>query len=93
MLGALGFILALMFFILYFLKFINKKIQPYGNELIKIIANKNIHPKKQLTLIKISGTYLLLGSTDLQISLLHKFDESNFEKILEEKKDNIENEK
>jgi flagellar biosynthetic protein FliO len=85
MLGALALVMALMFFLLYFLKYINKRFQPYGDDLIKIISSKNIHPKKQLTLIKISDTFLLLGSTDTQITLLHKFDDQGFEKILGEK--------
>jgi flagellar biosynthetic protein FliO len=98
MLAALGIILVLMFLLLYFLKFINKKFQPYTTDLIKIISNKNIHPKKQITLLKISNTYLLIGSTDTQISLLHKFEENNFkennfEEILKEKKEKIEDEK
>lgn len=88
MIGALTLILALMFILLYFLRYINKRFQPYGDDIIKIISSKNFHPKKQLTLVKISGTYLLLGSTDTQMTLLHKFDEHGFEKILGEKIEN-----
>lgn len=85
MIAALSVIIIIMFLFVYALKFVNKKLQPLSDDSIKIISSKYFHPKKQLTLIKVSNCYLLIGSTENHIAVLHKFEESDFDKILQEK--------
>ncbi len=43
---------------------------PFNQESIKIVAQKYLGPKRNLTLVRVSGEYLLLGVTDHGISLI-----------------------
>ncbi len=56
--------------------FINKKLKEkksgaaFNHDSIKVVSQKYLGPKRQLTLVRVSGEYLLLGVTDHNISLI-----------------------
>ncbi len=58
------------------LYFINKKLKEkksgaaFNHDSIKVVSQKYLGPKRQLTLVRVSGEYLLLGVTDHNISLI-----------------------
>ncbi len=55
---------------------INKKLKEkksgaaFNHDSIKVVSQKYLGPKRQLTLVRVSGEYLLLGVTDHNISLI-----------------------
>ncbi len=58
------------------LYFMNKKLKEkksgaaFNHDSIKVVSQKYLGPKRQLTLVRVSGEYLLLGVTDHNISLI-----------------------
>lgn len=56
--------------------FMNKKLKEkksgmaFNHDSIKVVSQKYLGPKRQLTLVRVSGEYLLLGVTDHNISLI-----------------------
>ena len=56
--------------------FVNKKLKEkksgaaFNHDSIKVVSQKYLGPKRQLTLVRVSGEYLLLGVTDHNISLI-----------------------
>lgn len=63
-------------FLLASVYFVNKKLSqkragaPFNHDSIKVVSQKYLGPKRQLTLVRVSGEYLLLGVTDHNISLI-----------------------
>ncbi|MBY0385552.1 flagellar biosynthetic protein FliO [bacterium] len=63
-------------FLLASVYFVNKKLgqkragAPFNHDSIKVVSQKYLGPKRQLTLVRVSGEYLLLGVTDHNISLI-----------------------
>lgn len=63
-------------FLLASVFFVNKKLSqkragaPFNHDSIKVVSQKYLGPKRQLTLVRVSGEYLLLGVTDHNISLI-----------------------
>lgn len=63
-------------FLLASVYFVNKKLSqkragaPFNHDSIKVVSQKYLGPKRQLTLVRVSGEYLLLGVTDNNISLI-----------------------
>lgn len=56
--------------------FVGKKINskrlsaPFNHDSIKVISQKYLGPKRNLTLVRVAGEYMLLGVTDHNISLI-----------------------
>jgi flagellar protein FliO/FliZ len=56
--------------------FVNKKLNskragaPFNHDSIKVVSQKFLGPKRNLTLVRVSGEYLLLGVTDHNITLI-----------------------
>ena len=68
--------MATVLFLLASVYFVNKKLgqkragAPFSHDSIKVVSQKYLGPKRQLTLVRVSGEYLLLGVTDHNISLI-----------------------
>lgn len=56
--------------------FVGKKINskrlsaPFNHDSIKVVSQKYLGPKRNLTLVRVAGEYMLLGVTDHNISLI-----------------------
>ena len=76
MLTALAVVLGGLFVIVYFLKrFLRKDVGGTGNPLIRVIANQYIGVKKNIALVEVPGTVLVLGISNDRINLLTKIEE------------------
>ena len=76
MLTALAVVLGGLFVVFYFLKrYLRRDVVGAGNPLIRVIANQYIGVKKNIALVEVPGTVLVLGITNDRISLLTKIEE------------------
>ena len=86
MLMALGVVLGALLVILYFVKrFLKKDGGGSNSQLIKVISSQYLGIKKNIALVKIPGTILVVGISNDQISLLTKIeDQAIIESIQQE---------
>jgi flagellar protein FliO/FliZ len=83
MCAALGVVLGALFIVYYFTRRLSKvdRSGPKG-KLVHILANKFIGVKKNICVVEIPGSVLILGVTNDRISLLSQIDdEATLEKI------------
>ena len=81
MLTALGIVLGGLLICVYFIKrFINRDVGDSKEQLIKIIASQYIGIKKNISLVEIPGSILVVGVSNDNISLLTKIED---EKVLD----------
>ncbi len=78
MLTALAVVLGGLFVVFYFLKrFLRRDVGGAGNPLIRVIANQYIGMKKNIALVEVPGTILVVGISNDRISLLTKIEEQS----------------
>ena len=70
MTGALALILGLMLGIAFFLKRWGGITGKAAGRYIEVLENRLLLPKRHVSLIKVAGTYFLIGSTEQGMSLL-----------------------
>jgi len=70
MTGALALILGIMFLIVSFLRRLGRLDPRNSTSYIEVIENRILLPKRHLSLVRIAGSYFLIGSTEQEISLL-----------------------
>ena len=76
MLTALAVVLGGLFVVFYFLKrVLNRDAGGQGTPLIRVIANQYIGAKKNIALVEVPGTVLVVGISNDRISLLTKIEE------------------
>lgn len=76
MLTALAVVLGGLFVVFYFLKrFLKRDVGGHGTPLIRVIANQYIGVKKNIALVEVPGTVLVVGISNDRISLLTKIEE------------------
>ena len=76
MLTALGIVLGALFVVLYFMKrFLRRDVSGSKEQLIKVIASQYIGLKKNVSLVEIPGSILVLGLSNDNISLLTKIED------------------
>jgi flagellar protein FliO/FliZ len=76
MLTALGIVLGGLLICVYFIKrFINRDVGDSKEQLIKIIASQYIGIKKNISLVEIPGSILVVGVSNDNISLLTKIED------------------
>ena len=76
MLTALAIVLGGLFVVFYFLKrFLKRDVGAQGAPLIRVIANQYIGVKKNIALVEVPGTVLVVGISNDRISLLTKIEE------------------
>lgn len=87
MAGALALILGLMFLIVFFLKKWGGITTSSSAGYIQVVENKPLLPKRHVSLIKVAGSYFLIGSTEQGMSLLgrmKKEDMERFDRLVQE---------
>lgn len=74
MVMGLGIVLVLLFF---FMRFVRKSgLGPRERApWLRLIATQPIGPRKQISIVEVSGEVLILGVTETQVNLLHKIDD------------------
>ena len=76
MLTALAVVLGGLFLVVYILKrYLRRDAGGAGNPLIRVVANQYIGVKKNIALVEVPGTVLVLGISNDRISLLTKIEE------------------
>ena len=76
MLTALAIVLGGLLVVFYFLKrFLRRDAGGTGNPLIRVIASQYIGVKKNIALVEVPGTVLVLGVSSDNISLLTKLED------------------
>ena len=83
MFAALGVVLGGLFVVFYFTRRVSK-LQTFGPKetLIRVLANKYIGVKKNICVVEVPGSLLILGVTSDRITLLTKIkDDAILEKI------------
>ena len=81
MIGALALILGIMFLIVFFLKRLGRLNPKGGASYIEVIENRILLPKRHLSLVRIAGSYFLIGSTEQEISLLGSISEDDLNRF------------
>ncbi len=79
MTGALALILGLMFLISFILRRFGLVAQGASKGLIEVIENRAILPKRYISLVRVAGSYFLIGSTEQGITLLGSMKGENLE--------------
>ena len=75
-LTALAVVLGGLFVVFYFVKrFLKRDAGAQGTPLIRVIANQYIGVKKNIALVEVPGTVLVVGISNDRISLLTKIEE------------------
>jgi len=74
MMMGLGIVLVLLFF---FMRFVRRSglVPQEGAPWLRLIATQPIGPRKQISIVEVSGEVLVLGVTETQVNLLHKIDD------------------
>ena len=76
MLTALGIVLGGLVFIFYFMKrYLKRDVGGRSRQLIKVIANQYIGVKKNIALVEIPGSILVLGVSTDKITMLTKIED------------------
>ena len=79
MAGALALILGLMFLVAFMLRRFGLVAQGASKGLIEVIENRAILPKRHISLVRVAGSYFLIGSTEQGITLLGSMKGENLE--------------
>ena len=78
MLTALAIVLGGLFVVVYFMKrFLKRDAGGPGNPLIRVIGSQYIGVKKNIALVEVPGTVLVIGVSNDNISLLTKIEDPN----------------
>ena len=86
MLTALAIVVGGLLVVFYLMKrFLNREAGGSGNSLIRVIASQYIGVKKNIALVEVPGTVLVLGVSNDKISLLTKIEDQNILDSLKEK--------
>ena len=76
MLTALGFVLGGLLVVFYFMKrFLKRDVGGSKGQLIKVVASQYIGIKKNISLVEIPGSILVVGVSNDNISLLTKIED------------------
>jgi flagellar biosynthetic protein FliO len=76
MLAALGIVLGGLLIVLYLMKrYIKRDVRDSNGRLIKVLASQYIGLKKNIALVKVPGSILVVGITNERISLLSKIED------------------
>ena len=76
MLTALGIVLGGLLVVFYLMKrYLKRDVAGSNGQLIKVIANQYIGIKKNIALVKVPGTILVVGVSNDKISLLTKIED------------------
>ena len=81
MTGALALILGIMFLIVSFLRRLGRLDPRNSTSYIEVIENRILLPKRHLSLVRIAGSYFLIGSTEQEISLLGSISEDDLNRF------------
>ena len=81
MAGALALILGLMFLIVFFLKKWGGITSRSSAGYIHVVENRALLPKRHVSLIKVAGSYFLIGSTEQGMSLLGRMEKEDMERF------------
>ena len=77
MLTALGIVLGGLIFVFYLMKrFLKRDIGGSKEQLIKVVANQYIGVKKNIALVEVPGSILVVGVSNDSISLLSKIEDT-----------------
>ena len=86
MLTALGFVLGGLLVVFYFMKrFLKRDVGSSKGQLIKVIASQYIGIKKNISLVEIPGSILVVGVSNDNISLLTKIEDKVVLDVLRQK--------
>ncbi len=75
--GALAMILGLILVMLYGLRKWGKRIQGEGLDMIQVLSTRMILPKKYISLVKVPGRILIVGSSEQAMVLLGSLSEDD----------------
>jgi len=76
MLTALGIVLGGLLFVFYFMKrYLKRDAGGRSRQLIKVIANQYIGVKKNIALVEVPGSILVVGVSNDKISMLTKIED------------------
>lgn len=76
MLTALGIVLAGLIFVFYFMKrYLKRDVAGRSRQLIKVIAHQYIGVKKNIALVEVPGSILVVGVSHDKISMLTKIED------------------
>jgi flagellar protein FliO/FliZ len=90
MLTALGFVLGGLLVVFYFMKrFLKRDVGSSKGQLIKVIASQYIGIKKNISLVEIPGSILVVGVSNENISLLTKIEDKVVLDVLRQKSSRI----
>jgi flagellar protein FliO/FliZ len=90
MLTALGFVLGGLLVVFYFMKrFLKRDVGSSKGQLIKVIASQYIGIKKNISLVEIPGSILVVGVSNDNISLLTKIEDKVVLDVLRQKSSRI----
>ncbi len=79
MTGALALILGIMFLVVFVLRRFGLVAQGANKGLIEVVENRAILPKRYISLVRVAGSYFLIGSTEQGITLLGSIEGENLE--------------
>ena len=79
MTGALALILGIMFLVVFVLRRFGLVAQGASKGLIEVVENRAILPKRYISLVRVAGSYFLIGSTEQGITLLGAIEGENLE--------------
>jgi len=90
MLTALGIVLGGLLVVLYLMKrYLKRDVAGSNGQLIKVIANQYIGIKKNIALVKVPGTILVVGVSNDKISLLTKIEDKTIIEAIQQEASGI----
>jgi flagellar protein FliO/FliZ len=90
MLTALGIVLGGLLVVFYFLKrYLKRDVGGSSGQLIQVIASQYIGIKKNIALIKVPGTILVVGVSNDNISMLTKIEDKEIIEAIEQEASGI----
>jgi flagellar protein FliO/FliZ len=90
MLTALGIVLGGLLIVFYFLKrYLKRDVGGSSGQLIQVIASQYIGIKKNIALIKVPGTILVVGVSNDNISMLTKIEDKEIIEAIEQEASGI----
>jgi flagellar protein FliO/FliZ len=90
MLTALGIVLGGLLLVFYFLKrYLKRDVGGSSGQLIQVIASQYIGIKKNIALIKVPGTILVVGVSNDNISMLTKIEDKEIIEAIEQEASGI----
>ncbi|CAB1059707.1 hypothetical protein D1BOALGB6SA_4469 [Olavius sp. associated proteobacterium Delta 1] len=85
MLTALGIVLGGLLLVFYFMKrYLKRDVGGSSRQLIKVIASQYIGVKKNIALVKVPGTILVVGVSHDKISMLTKIEDKEIIEAIQE---------